>query len=291
MPKKLREKIYNSISPFGYDNALDRMGDVFRSKKKDRNIDGISSKEVEETLSREFPDRMDAWAMYLGLPQKNNSFISSEYKPSKSTDSNAKYYKYTDSKKLDENFNAAKSWFDEGKDVDKILKEMKNRNSSHALGNIKMDYGEDKKGKYVSFYDKWDIHPFEKLDKDLGSMLGVGQPWEFYDRKYLTNNKEEKQQGVGKGNISYAQGGMIDQGQPNAELEKQEVTQGPDGSMQKMNMPSHTQATGKNQVALEAGTRIFSDKLKPVGEKKKTYADLADEIRKDMAKYEQMMYA
>jgi len=88
----------------------------------------------------------------------------------------------------------------------------------------------------------------------------------------------------------YAQGGMIPQGMPNAELEKQEVTQGPDGSMQKMNMPSHANATGKNQVALEPGTRIYSDKLKPKGEKK-TYAQLADELRKQLEKYEQNLQA
>ena len=88
----------------------------------------------------------------------------------------------------------------------------------------------------------------------------------------------------------YAQGGMIPQGMPNAELEKQEVSQGPDGSMQKMNMPSHKNATSKNQVALEPGTRIFSDKLKPKGEKK-TYAQLADELRKQLEKYEQNLQA
>jgi hypothetical protein len=108
----------------------------------------------------------------------------------------------------------------------------------------------------------------------------------FYNQQMFFQNRLKQPMQASK----FAQGGMIPQGMPNAELEKQEVTQGPDGSMETMDMPSHANATAQNQVALEPGTRIFSDKLKPVGEKKKTYADLADEIRKEMQKYEQMMY-
>ena len=115
---------------------------------------------------------------------------------------------------------------------------------------------------------------------------------------YIYKHINEKQQGVGKGNIPYSQGGMIPQGMPNAELEKQEVTQGPDGSMQKMNMPSHANATGKNQVALEPGTIIYTDELRPVKESaiykeygNITYAQIADKLRKQLEKYEQQLQA
>lgn len=128
--------------------------------------------------------------------------------------------------------------------------------------------------------DQW----FNTINRDKQGKPSYMTP-ENYEKQYPNQLRQTGYREL------YAQGGMMPQGMPNAELEKQEVTQGPDGSMMKMNMPSHANATGKNQVALESGTRIYSDKLKPVGEKKKTYADLADEIRKDMAKYEQKMYA
>ena len=132
---------------------------------------------------------------------------------------------------------------------------------------------------YNGGQDQW----VNTVNKDKQGKPMIMSP-EDYESKYPKQMRQANYRSL------YAQGGMIPQGMPNAELEKQEVTQGPDGSMQKMNMPSHANATGKNQVALEPGTRIYSDKLKPKGEKK-TYADLADDIRKQMAKYEQMMYA
>ena len=127
--------------------------------------------------------------------------------------------------------------------------------------------------------DQW----FNPIDKDKQGKPSYMSP-EDYEKKYPNQLRQSGYREM------YGQGGMIPQGMPNAELEKQEVSQGPDGSMQKMNMPSHKNATSKNQVALEPGTRIFSDKLKPQGEKK-TYAQLADEVRKQMEKYEQMLYA
>ena len=135
---------------------------------------------------------------------------------------------------------------------------------------------------YSGGADQW----FNPIDKDKQGKPSYMSP-EDYEKKGGPGYKQLIQAGYRE---LYGQGGMIPQGMPNAELEKQEVSQGPDGSMQKMNMPSHKNATSKNQVALEPGTRIFSDKLKPQGEKK-TYAQLADEVRKQMEKYEQMLYA
>jgi hypothetical protein len=44
------------------------------------------------------------------------------------------------------------------------------------LGNAKISTGEDKKGYYVSYYDKWDINPFSggsKVNSTLASALGI----------------------------------------------------------------------------------------------------------------------
>jgi hypothetical protein len=85
---------------------------------------------------------------------------------------------------------------------------------------------------------------------------------------------------------TFAKGGMIS-GQPNVELEKEEVSQAPDGSMQKFNLPSHANATSANQMAMEPGTRIFSDKLK--AQSGKTIAEEADRLRKEIQRYEQIL--
>jgi hypothetical protein len=90
----------------------------------------------------------------------------------------------------------------------------------------------------------------------------------------------------GSNRPTFAKGGMIS-GQPNVELEKEEVSQAPDGSMQKFNLPSHANATSANQMAMEPGTRIFSDKLK--AQSGKTIAEEADRLRKEIQRYEQIL--
>ena len=88
---------------------------------------------------------------------------------------------------------------------------------------------------------------------------------------------------------AYPMGGKIPYGQPNAELEKEEVTAAPDGSMAKFDLPTHGNATDENQMALEPGTRVFSDRLK--ASTGKTFAEEADKIRKEIMKYEQILYS
>ena len=87
---------------------------------------------------------------------------------------------------------------------------------------------------------------------------------------------------------TFAQGGIMPGNMPNANLEKEEVTVGPDGSMAKMDLPSHTQGGG--DVPLEEGTIIYSDRYKPQGSKL-TYAEEADVIRKQIKKLEKKLYA
>ena len=71
----------------------------------------------------------------------------------------------------------------------------------------------------------------------------------------------------------YAMGGMY-QGQPNAEVEKQEVMQMPDGTTEQVDGYSHE--NGGVPVNLPQATRIFSDRLK-MG--KKTFAKVAQRYK------------
>jgi len=66
-----------------------------------------------------------------------------------------------------------------------------------TLGNFTIDLGEDDKGKYISYYDKWDLDPLNRDTKKLQSALGVTSP-EIYGRLYYKENPD--------GSITYLDG-------------------------------------------------------------------------------------
>ena len=131
------------------------------------------------------PGEEDSWRLYLGFPQKYGTYTVSEYKPSHSKE-NKYYYAFAD---LVKGFN--------GKDirdpeiVKYILKKMGDREKvsseevnqivvgSRTLYHFQWSKGEDEKGKYIAYYDIWDLNvPIEKDGK------GAGKPFEIYDRIY-----------------------------------------------------------------------------------------------------------
>lgn len=81
-------------------------------------------------------------------------------------------------------------------------------------------------------------------------------------------NPEEEQQ------MNY--GGVINSNNPNAELEKKEVFQTPNGQVNQVNGPSH--ANGGVAVNLPEGTKIWSDRLRMKG---KTFAKHAAAYKTD----------
>lgn len=83
----------------------------------------------------------------------------------------------------------------------------------------------------------------------------------------------------------YAAGGIIPGEQPNIEAENNEVMQGPDGSMTTLKGATHDQ--GGIDVAAQPGSRIYSNKLK--ASTGKTFAEEADKIKAQLAKYEKML--
>jgi hypothetical protein len=85
----------------------------------------------------------------------------------------------------------------------------------------------------------------------------------------------------------YPLGGLVPYGMPNAEVEKEEVSLAPDGSMNKFDLPTHENATVANQVNMEPGTIIFSDELEV--EPGITFAKKADKIKKKIEKYEKIL--
>jgi hypothetical protein len=81
---------------------------------------------------------------------------------------------------------------------------MVDRSLAHYFGNHTVGRGHDKKGEYISYYDKYDLNPFaggtrvktgiKSFDKWLQRntilpnsdlSMGIGKPFEIYDRIYL----------------------------------------------------------------------------------------------------------
>ena len=198
LPKWLRKRVFDRINPYGYMHAEERIKDVFgrKSKTDDSSISSLSPTWNFNNFVNKDNQRKDAWAKYLGLQQPHETFTTSEYKPSKSKDKDSKYYKYQDSD--NEVTQMLQTW---GEHLSKYSDEqLANLSSTEGtdfgLGHYKVDFGKDEKGKYVSAYDKWDLHPFKgsnsnmgsnkfigkflekNKEKDIGSLLRVGEPWE-----------------------------------------------------------------------------------------------------------------
>jgi hypothetical protein len=83
-------------------------------------------------------------------------------------------------------------------------KNMVDRSLAHYFGDHTVGRGHDKKGEYISYYDKYDLNPFtggtpvktgiKGIDKwlqtttilpNIDLSMGIGKPFEIYDRIYL----------------------------------------------------------------------------------------------------------
>lgn len=186
----ISEAIYKTINPWGYPprdpiELLKILGpkiakNIGKGEKPEgvfRPEDPEKFKHEDETIPTSFyAFKEDAWRLYLGLPQKFSAIAVSEYKPTKVKEGDQPYY--FKHKKLSRQVD--REIVDR---VISVLEEKKKEGSGsryldegYGLGNFNWSKGEDDKGHYIAYYDKWDFDiPFETL---------VGKPLEFYDRIY-----------------------------------------------------------------------------------------------------------
>lgn len=121
----------------------------------------------------------------------------------------------------------------------------------------------------------------DRLEKDRKATLPQEQVAPYINPKDYRQDAVWQRQSGAYGNagefkmggkMCYPDGGMM----PNAELEKQEVMQFPNGSTDQVNGPTHK--NGGVPVSIPAGTQIYSDRLKMPGTKK-TFAKLAEKYK------------
>lgn len=139
------------------------------------------------------PERDDAWRLYLGLPQLSGTFGISDY-PRLGTED--KYYfklnKYWD--ELIRDFGSLKAAVEilnsrtggiatAGSDPE--LRGLANSKlpgvTRRVMGAYTLGLGQDQKGHFIFYYDKWDLASFW-AENPISK--GVGKPMEIYDRLY-----------------------------------------------------------------------------------------------------------
>ena len=196
----IRKNISENLDPLSYEDPVKRVFNAAIGKKDPTRLDSEmygngaesnymwwsdpSRKNIAD--NDHMTERMDLLNMTMNQPQKYNSIQEANYKPTKSKNSDAKYYKSV----ITENA---------------IRKEIPNGLDSGytylggVLGKYKIHKGEDEKGKYYSYYDKWDLNPFDtyenktinKVVDKVTRSVGVTPP-EIYGRVYVDDLEQEQ---------------------------------------------------------------------------------------------------
>jgi len=173
----VNDLIQRGVTPFGYwSTSAD--GKVSFSDVYERLKDNLHPR---SGMLDDFPSKEDAWRLYLGMPQINNTFSISDYQPE--TRKEEKYY-YKINNVVQEFIGYEhKKISDQIKEICDYFKEHPHEKVYHSIGaimgNMSWSHGEDSKGKYISYYDRW------KIDVPPENKKGFfGKPFEIYDRIY-----------------------------------------------------------------------------------------------------------
>lgn len=218
---KLENRAYNTVKPSVYDdnaigqniknfvNNRDRFDTsessdlVKQLKEANKNKDYTKVKKILKKLKSynsnysglDDPYSEDAWRIYLGKPQSENTFNVSNYRPSKSKDVNMNYYSLPEAFK-EELFNLYNSKeIKEGVNSEFSFENVFGENSSRArvLGNFTVNKGKDERGEYISYYDKYDLSPTLPVVGKSEVSNYLGKPFEIYDRIYIKDYGDGKQ--------------------------------------------------------------------------------------------------
>ena len=177
----IKNKLYSNLQPRSYEDPIKRVKNAIFSTDRDY---------------QETPYREDAYSLYLGHPQKNNTFKVSKYTPSKSKDKNTIYYSINST--IGDKNNVK---FEEQL-LNQLTKDGNNKITfpdynaddyyNDIMGNYTQGISEDENGKYIYYYDKWDLNPFELKNPITKKEITTdfGKPFEIYNRIYFRENPD-----------------------------------------------------------------------------------------------------
>ncbi len=200
-----KSQLAKNLNPYQYENT------VYSDGGRESREQGPGERVLRALVSKE--DQMGSWkgqatkerkdllSMMLGQKPEYNSIPVSEYRPSSSEDQEAVYYSSPTSEETikeklkDPEF--LKSFKPNSKGIMSLqdyfsdVQTGSGRGSgSNVLGEYTLNQGEDDKGKYVSYYDKWDLEPYKGSNETLNNISNKAQelagikPTEIYGRVY-----------------------------------------------------------------------------------------------------------
>ena len=137
-------------------------------------------------------EREDFFNMMLGRDQVHDSIKESQYRPTIEKDKDATYYT-SDVTEETIRWVLRRAPSPTG-DVDSAIEQLIGQHGA-TLGEYKVDKGEDERGSYVSYYDKWDVNPFSDKKYPGSDVISRGAedaiqsvagltPAEIYGRVY-----------------------------------------------------------------------------------------------------------
>lgn len=199
----VKERAYKTITPHNYD--IPRAAKEFISGRE-RDLKGIA------------PVRNEEWAKYLGVPYEGESnFEPSPYRPTKG-----------------QTYDTVLKFKDESQIVsDEVINQMLERQkktgknsflvtgNGGGLGSYTLSLGEDEKGKYISYYDDWDINPFKGISartkipviSNVENIVPGSHPFTVYGRRYYEEKKPSKEKAHGgplvEGAVNYFENGGL----------------------------------------------------------------------------------
>lgn len=214
----LNKNLAKNLFPVSYENAISRAwsAGVMNKKEEKRKYHEEGRVDIPEMIEAK-NRRIDALNLYSGIPQKNNTFGISKYIPTDSKDKNKTYYNFNsrDKEHLEEklidkmSYNPLSYMYSpDGRFLDgtlmskETLKEMNSKRTIDVgerkydidevdgmgtMGEYTISTGKDKRGKYISYYDKWDLNPLELSIAGKELPTNFGKPFEIYDRVYVNN--------------------------------------------------------------------------------------------------------
>jgi len=190
---RINENLAENLEPYGYGGSVLGDGGIIDKinfgvgtankyiKAGILDIKDPSRTRIEGNPSNQDMLRMDLLNLYAGKPQKYNSVTKSQYAPSTSKDKNKTYFASTEaeddllSRVLDsESLSKLSKGIKSKKDLELALSGAGKKSdigyqaTISGLGKATFDFGEDEKGPYMSYYDKWDLNPLAGKSSAIG---------------------------------------------------------------------------------------------------------------------------
>ncbi len=176
----VQDRLAKNLAPIGYDKPIKRFIEAVIENKTDSYRNTVSER------------RMDAYRLYMGIPQINNTFTISKYTPAKSKDKNILYYSIQDDNLKSNLLNIINKEGDPIKYRELLQKNELSLDNTYSdiMGKFLFDIGSDDNGKYISYYDKRDINVINFKNPITWKEITTdfGKPFEIYDRIYYREN-------------------------------------------------------------------------------------------------------